>query len=332
MRRFTLSDTQAEAILNMRLRQLHKLEALAVEREHAEVATQQADLQALLADDGRCWAAIAAEIDAVARQFGAGTPLGRRRTTIEPITDAAPALAAFRPPAEPITVVCSARGWVRVLRGGVADPAAVRYKEGDGERFLVAAESSDRLLLTASNGRFYTLACDRLPAGRGFGEPLRLMLDIDDGHEPVALCVHRPGRRLLVASDSGRGFLVDEDATVASTRRGKAVFDLEDGERVTACIAVEADDDMVAIVGSNRKLLVFPLPEVPVLARGKGVILQRYRAGHLADVRVFRRTDGLTWRSGRGVRCETNLDLWLGRRGQGGRSVPRGFPASNRFG
>jgi topoisomerase-4 subunit A len=331
MAHFGISDRQAEAILNMRLRQLRKLSELELRREREDLARRRKELERLLRDDAATWATVDAELDAIATKFGDGGPLAGRRTTIAaPATAAA---AAIEPVAAglPVTVVCSERGWLRVLAGRSDDQGEIRYKEGDHEGFVVDARSDDRLILFCSNGRAYTLPCDRLPSGRGFGEPLRLMIDLAEGYRPVVLLVHTPGRRLLVASNRGRGFAVDEQELFGHTRAGKAILGLDDGDRASHCRAIADGDDLVATVAGNRRLLIFPLAEVPVLARGKGVILQRCAGAELADLKTFRRVEGLSWRTARGLRTEKQLDLWTGRRGQTGRTAPKGFPAGNRF-
>jgi len=331
MRRFDLSDVQADAVLNMRLRQLRKLEEMEIKREHAALTEEQADLEALLADEGRRRKAIAAEIAEVKREFGTDDALGRRRTSIgtPPAAVDVPLEAMIE--REPITVVCSDKGWVRALKGHVTDVSDIRYKEGDRSRFIVPALTTDKLLIFATNGRFYTLGCDRLPGGRGNGEPLRLMIDLPEGAAPVAMLVHAPGRRRLVASDRGRGFIVEENDVVAQTRGGRQVLNLSAGEEGAACSVVADDADMVAVVGSNRKLLVFPLDEVPTMGRGRGVILQRYAKGELSDVATFSKAAGLPWRQGGGMRVETDLERWTGRRAQSGQKAPKGFPLANRF-
>jgi topoisomerase IV subunit A len=332
MTRFSLSEVQADAILNMRLRQLHKLEEIELKREHADVLKRKAELDALLADDELCWLTIADEIAETGRRFGTDTPLGARRTTIETAATASrPAVPLHAGETGPVTVVCSARGWIRAVRGTVEDRSTLRYKEGDEEGFVIEADLADRLLLAATDGRFYTLPCVRLPAGRGFGEPIRLLVDLEDAVDPLTLSVYRAGGRLLVASSAGRGFLVEEDSVLAGTRKGKAVLTLAPGERLARCLPVAAGDDTVAALGDNRRLLVFALDETPVMARGKGVLLQRYRDGGLADVSVFAAADGLAWRAARGLRLEKDLTPWRGRRGHTGKPVPRGFPAATRF-
>jgi len=231
---------------------------------------------------------------------------------------------------EPVTVVCSQRGWIRALRGHLPADTDLKYKEGAGHRVHLHAETTDKLLVFATNGRFYTLGCDKLPGGRGFGEPLNLMVDLGGENDVVAIFVHKPGRRLLVAASDGRGFVVEEDGVLAQTRAGKQVLNVSG--KVEAAVCVPAGGDSVAVIGRNRKLLVFGLDEVPVMTRGRGVILQRYKDGGLSDVRVFRRDEGLPWKYGGGERMETKLDGWLGKRAQAGRLPPQGFPRSNKFG
>ncbi|MCW5698250.1 MAG: DNA topoisomerase IV subunit A [Rhodospirillales bacterium] len=332
MVRFDLTELQAESILNMRLRQLRKLEEIEIRKEHQTLSAERADLQILLGDEGKRWQAIASDIAELKKVFAPNTDLGRRRTGIEgPPTATSIAVEAMIE-REPVTVLCSEKGWIRAMKGHVGDLSKVTYKEGDRGRFVVPAQTTDKLLCLATNGRFYTIGCDRLPGGRGQGEPLRLMIDLPDKHEPVALFVHQPGRRLLVASDRGRGFVVEENEVIAQTRNGKQVLNVSANEEAACCTFIGADDDAVAIIGANRKLLVFGLDEVPVMARGKGVILQRYAKGELSDLVTFNRATGLSWRSGGGMRTETNLDAWIGKRGQSGQKPPRGFPLANRFG
>ena len=326
--RFELSDVQAEAVLNMRLRALRKLEEIAIRRERETLADEQAGLDALLADESLRRRVLVDEIKDIGKRFGGDTPLGRRRTEI----GAAPAGVAIPAEAlverEPITVLCSAKGWIRAVKGH-GNGADAKYKEGDRARFILRAETTDKLVVFGTNGRFYTLACDRLPRGRGFGEPVRLMTDLGNDHDVVAAFVHRPGGRLLVAASDGRGCVVEENEVIAQTRQGRQVLKLGAGAEAAVC--VPAEGDAVAVVGDNRKLLVLALDELPVMGRGRGVILQRYRDGGLADAKVFVRADGLTWRSGERTRTQTDLAAWSGKRSQTGRLPPPGFPKSNRF-
>ncbi len=330
MRAFKLSEVQAEAVLNMRLRSLRRFEEGALEREHAALSAERTDLKGLLKNKSRRWKAIGAEIKGVRARFGGETAEGRRRTEIRasPAPLQVPVEAAVE--REPITIVCSAKGWIRALKGHDHDAATVKYKEGDRGRFWLRAETTDRLGLFATNGRFYTIACDAISRGRGHGEPVRLMIELGNDEDIVEAFVHRAGEKRLVAASDGRGFLVAAEGTPARTRAGRQVLNVK--SPAEACVCVPADGDAVAVVGGNRRLLIFPLDEVPTLARGRGVILQRHRDGGLSDATVFTFADGLSWRALGRTRTETELDRWRGQRGQTGRVAPRGFPRSNRFG
>jgi topoisomerase IV subunit A len=329
--RWELTDVQAEAILNMRLRALRRLEEIEIRKELDRLSTEEAKLTALLASERRQWRAIANEVKATGAEFGGETALGRRRTEI----GAAPAPIEIPVAAlierEPVTVLCSAKGWIRTVKGHNVPAADQKYKEGDAPRFAVNAETTDRLIVFGSNGRFYTIGVDRLPGGRGHGEPLRLMLDLPNEHDIVAMFPYRPGMELLVVADDGRGFVVDGEEAVAQTRAGKQVLTPGEGAVARACLQAETGD-AVAFVGDNRKMLIVKLDEIPLMTRGRGVILQRYKSGGLADCKVFCLADGLSWRQGENrIRTETNLTPWLGSRGAAGRLVPSGFPRSNRF-
>jgi topoisomerase-4 subunit A len=331
MKRFKLSDVQAEAILNMRLRALRKLEEQAIRKEHKELSAERADLVDLLAKEPRRWQKIAEEIGEVKKRFALNTPIGRRRTEIAD----APAIAEVPLEAmverEPVTVICSDKGWIRAMKGHVEDETEIKYKDGDHSRFVLKCETTDKLLVFATNGRFYALAVDKLPGGRGFGEPLRLMIDVPNEHDFVQLMVHRPaGGRLLVASDDGRGFIVEEAEVVAQTRAGKQIMSLAEG--ALSVVAVPVVGDAIATIGENRKLLIFMQDEVPVMARGRGVTLQKYKDGGLVDAVTFALKEGLSWRqSGGRTRTETDLRDWIGKRAQAGRLPPRGFPSNSKF-
>jgi len=332
MARWELSEVQAEAILNMRLRALRRLEEIAIRKELDALSAEEAQLTALLASERRQWRAIAKEVRETGAEFGGDTPLGRRRTGIaaapEPIEIPAEALVER----EPVTVLCSAKGWIRAVRGHNVSAAEQKYKEGDAPRFAINAETTDRLIVFGTNGRFYTIGVDRLPGGRGHGEPLRLMIDLPNEHDIVTMSPYRPGMELLVAASDGRGFVVDGEEAVAQTRAGKQVLTPGEGALARVCVRAE-EGDAVALVGDNRKMLILKLDDIPLMTRGRGVILQRYKSGGLADCKVFRLADGLSWRQGEGrTRTETNLALWRGSRGAAGRLVPSGFPRSNRFG
>ena len=330
MKRLKLTDTQAEAILNMRLRSLRKLEEMQIKTEHKELSDEQKSLRGLMRDEDKRWKAIAEEIGEIAKTFGPKTPLGKRRTEIgEAPSDVVIPLEAMVE-REPATVVCSEKGWIRALKGHLTDLSGIAYKEGDGERFVLQAETTDKLLVFATNGRFYTLGVDKLPGGRGHGEPLRLMVELDNDQDVVGVFVRKPGRKLLVAASDGRGFVVPEDEVLAQTRAGKQVLN------VTAPVAARAvapvEGDTVAAIGENRKLLLFALSQLPEMTRGRGVRLQKYKDGGLSDVKVFALAEGLSWKLGDKVRVETDLKSWIGERAQAGRLPPNGFPKKSKFG
>ena len=313
----------------MRLRALRRLEEVEIGKEHKTLKSEQRELRKLLKTESLRWQRIAEEIRDVRDRFGAEGEGGARRTEIgdvpvDPDISLDPAIER-----EPITVICSEKGWIRAIRGHQEDLAALKFKDGDRGRFVLRAHTTDRLLAFGTNGRFYTIPCDRLPNGRGHGEPVRLMIDLGNDQDIVQLFVHESGRRLVVAAGDGRGFAVPEDSVVAQTRAGKQVLNLSPGVEAQACAPAEGDS--IAVVGGNRKMLVFPFSELPEMTRGRGVILQRYAEGGLSDVAVFDRGEGLTWRSGQRTRREPTLDRWIGKRGQAGRVVPKGFPRSNRF-
>ncbi|MEM7170621.1 MAG: DNA topoisomerase IV subunit A [Pseudomonadota bacterium] len=331
MKRWKLTDVQAEAILNMRLRALRKLEEFTIKQEHKELSAEQADLKDILKNEKRRWKVLADEIRETKKAFGQATELGRRRTELgePPSAVVVPIEAVIE--REPVTILCSAKGWIRAMKGHHEDLSDARYKEGDRARFEVPAQTTDKLLVFATNGRFYTLAVDRLPGGRGFGEPLRLMFDLPNDQDIVSLFVYQGGRRLLVASADGRGFIVPEDEIVAQTKNGKQVLNIGAGNEAAIC--KPADGDMMAVVGENRKLLVFPLSEVPEMTRGRGVILQKFKDGGLSDAKVYKAAEGLSWLAGANRRrVETDLTAWTGKRAQAGRLPPNGFPRSNKFG
>ena len=327
--KWSLSDVQAEAILNMRLRALRRLEEIAIRTEHGELTAEMNALRELVEDPERRRDAVADEIRAARSRFGKKTPGGARRTEIADAPAAIDIPEDVLVEREPITVICSEKGWIRTVRGHARENGELKYRDGDRGRFVIPAQTTDRLLAFGTDGRFYTLDAGRLPGGRGYGEALRLMIDLPDGQDIVALFVHRPGGKLLVASQDGRGFVVAEDGVVAPRRAGKQVLNAGDGE-AAACAPVRGD--MVAVVGENRRLIVFPLSELPEMTRGRGVKLQSYRDGGLSDVTTFARDDGLPWRTGAGVRREKVPPEYLGKRAQAGRVAMRGFPRNNRFG
>jgi topoisomerase-4 subunit A len=332
MAEFALTDVQAEAILNTRLRALRRLEEMELRAERDALVTERAGLAALLADEGLQWDRIADELREVRRAFGKAAPGGARRTEFAGAPQVEEVAFEAMVEREPVTVALSAMGWIRALRGHLGPEAELKFKDGDGPGFLLHAETTDRLLLMASNGRMFTLAAATLPGGRGMGEPVRLLVDLPNEAQPVALLVHRPGGRLLVASSAGDGFLLPEDEALAQTRAGRQVLNLGPGARARVCR--RAGGDHVAVVGDNRKLVAFPLEELPEMGRGKGVRLQKYKDGGLSDAATFALADGLAWKDPAGrTRTVTAAELadWLGARASAGRMAPRGFPQSNRF-
>jgi topoisomerase-4 subunit A len=324
VRRFKLTDEQADAILNLRLRALHKLEQLAIEQEQKALMEEIAAIDQLLADPGRRWAVIDAEMVGLLDEFGAATELGRRRTEIGPPPGDVIVPVHALVEREAATVLCSEKAWIRVAKGHNVAVGEQRWKEGDGPRFAVELYTTDRVLIFASTGRFYTLAVDRLPGGRGTGEPLKLMIDLPNDAELVALMPFRPGVKLLLLSSDGRGFAVPAEEAVAQTRAGKQIMLPSGGAKAVACLPLTADG--VGLLGDNRRLLVLPVGDIPEMARGRGVILQRYKDGGLADARVIALAEGLSWKSGSRMRSERDLRPWQTGRASAGRAAPMGFP------
>jgi topoisomerase-4 subunit A len=334
MRRFKLTDVQAEAILNMRLRSLRKLEEFEIRGEHDALSKEQKSLNALMKSDDRQWEAVADQIREVRKTFGPATPLGKRRTTFgdAPEHDDEEIQTAMVE-REPITIVVSDKGWIRSMKGHDVDKTSLAFKTDDSLKAAIEAQTTDKIIVASTGGRFYTLAADRLPGGRGHGEPVKLMVDMEAADDIVAVFVHDPQRKLLVVSTDGRGFIVPEAEVLANTRKGRNVMTVSAPEEMR--LAVPADGDLVAMLGENRKMLIFPLSQVPEMTRGKGVRLQKYKDGGAADARVFKKSDGLTWfdSSGREFnRPMSELKDWLGERAQAGRLPPSGFPRHGKFG
>ncbi len=326
--RFSLTDVQAEAILNMRLRSLRRLEEMEIRKEHKALSKELKDLRALLSDDRLRWARITEELEDTRKKFGAGS-LGTRRTELGSVPAAVDIDTDAFVEREPITVILSDKGWIRAIKGAVAEPADLKFKEGDKLRLLLPCQTTDRLTLLATNGKAFTLKAADLPRGRGDGQPFRLLAELANEDDIAALFVAAEGTRYLIASNTGRGFIVPAAELLAEKRTGKQVLNLKPKEEAALCVA--AVGDHVAIIGENRRLLVFPLDQVPEMARGAGVILQRYKDGALSDIKIFRLADGLTWKLGDRVRTETDLRPWLAERGTAGRMPPNGFPKLPKF-
>jgi topoisomerase-4 subunit A len=331
MAEFGLTDRQTEAILNMRLRSLRRLEEMEIAKERTALAKEKEELEKLLAEPARQRRKLKKELAAVRDKFA-----DDRRTSVEEAGGTREIDWSAMIEKEPITVILSQRGWIRAMKGHVAleEMKELKWREGDGPFIHFHAQTTDKLALFASNGRSYTLAGDKLPGGRGFGEPVRLQVDLDAEVDIVNLMVVRTETRLLIASSDGRGFVASGEGTIAETRKGKQLVNLKAGAKVALVKRIPDGADSVAVIGENRKMLVFPLPELPELARGQGVTLQRYRDGGLSDAVAFRLADGLSWplggESGR-IRTETDLSPWRAARGAAGRMPPIGFPRSNRF-
>jgi len=333
---FALTDRQAEAILNMRLRSLRKLEEMQLRRERDELIAEREELQKLIDSPARQRTRLKKDLAALRERYGPDTALGRRRTLIEEAGPAREIPLEAMIEREPITVIMSKRGWIRAMKGHVelSNPDALKFKEGDAPQFFFHAHTTDKLLLASTAGRFYTLAADKLPGGRGFGEPVKLMVDIEGEGNIVALFRAADGEKLLVASSDGRGFVTSAAAALAETRKGKQVVNLRPGAQLKVVRPLKAGDDFVAVIGDNRKMVVYPIVELPEMGRGQGVQLQRYRDGGLADATSFRFADGLSWpmggESGR-TRTEADMNPWRTARGAAGRMPPMGFPKENPF-
>jgi len=334
MAEFELTDRQAEAILNMRLRSLRKLEEMELKREQDQLLAEQDELEQLLASPARQRTRLKRDLRDLRKHYGEDTPLGRRRTLI---AEAAPAVE-FSMDAmiekEPVTVILSQKGWIRAARGHVPLDQEFKYKEGDALASILHAQTTDKLLLVADNGRFFTLGCDKLPGARGFGEPVRTMIDLEAEAGLASMLVHRAGGRLLLASTIGKGFVAEMDELLAETRKGRQVVNLKDGAALRVVREIAPNHDHIACVGDNRKLVVFNLEELPIMSRGQGVTLQRYRDGGLSDAITFVLADGLSWQmggSGERTRTETEIRMWKVARGGAGRMPPQGFPKSGRF-
>ncbi len=334
METFALTEVQAEAILNMRLRSLRRLEEVELRAERQALMDERVELEDLMGDEGLQWGRISEELRETRRKFGGDAPGGARRTGLDEapaIDDSLPETMVER---EPVTVVCSSMGWIRMIKGHFGPDHQLKYRDGDEGRFVLHAQTTDRLIVVGSNGRFYTIACSDLPSGRGMGEPIRLMINLENEADTVDILVYQGGRKLLLASSDGYGFVVDEDGVVAQTRLGKQVQTLGKGARTIACRVVEGND--VAAVSDARRLLIFPLETLPEMVRGKGVRIQglkvKGRNYQLSDVITLDREKGLQWRDPAGrTRTERNLAKWIGGRAKQGQAPPRGFPRDNRF-
>ena len=334
MARWSLTDNQAEAILNMRLRNLRKLEEFEIRKEHDDLSGEKAEIEGLLASDDKQWQTVAWEIGEVKKKYAKATEIGRRRTQFADAPDAdIEAIQQSMIEKEPVTIVISQKGWIRALKGHMSDTSALTFKEGDGPKLAFPAQTTDKLLLLTTGGKAYTLGADKLPGGRGHGEPIRIMVDMENDQDILTAFVHDPSRKLLLVSTAGNGFIVAESEMVANTRKGKQIMNVSMSDE--AKLAVPVTGDHVAVVGENRKLLAFPLSQVPEMSRGKGVRLQRYKDGGVVDVKCFAVAEGLSWSDTAGRlfnKVGEELREWLADRATVGRTVPKGFPRSGKFG
>jgi topoisomerase IV subunit A len=329
--KFALTEVQVEAILNMRLRALRKLQEIEIRQEHQDLTAERDELNELLEKPVLQWRRIKTDLKQLGKTYGLETEIGKRRTHISepPSAVVIPIEAVIE--REDVTVICSAKGWIRAIKGHQVSPDELKYKDGDEGRFILTTQTTDKLLVFATNGRFYTLGVDKLPRGRGHGEAVRLMIDLDNTEEILTIHVARQGeaKEYVLASSDGRGFIVSSLDIMAQTRTGKQVMTLAEGARALACL--EKKGDLVAVIGENRKLLVFPIADLPIMTRGRGVTLQKYKQGGLSDIKMLESKEGLTWvRSGKHYR-ETDLLMWRGRRATIGRLAPIGFPRTNKF-
>ena len=332
IKRFKLTENQAEAILNMRLRSLRKLEEFEIRTENDKLTTEQAGLQRLLESESQQWDSISEEIRLTRDKYGKKTTLGKRRTDFAAAPEVDSELEQSLVEREPVTIVCSEKGWIRAMKGHLEDASSLAYKDGDKGQYVFHAETTDKILLLGSSGKFFTLDAGKLPGGRGHGEPVRLMCDLENTDAIVALFVHKPDRKLILASSEGDGFIIAETECVANTRKGKQVLNVKLPAEAHSLSFLPEGADHLAVVGENRKLLIFKLSELPEMSRGKGVRLQKYKDGGLSDIRAFRLKEGLTWTdSSSRLFTITDLAEWIGDRAGAGRIVPKGFPRSNRF-
>lgn len=327
--KFSLTDNQAEAILNMKLRNLRKLEESEIRKEFDDLTAEKGELEALLADEKLRWQAIAGEIKLIREKFGKKTALGHRRTEFAEVPDDIEVPIEALVEKEPITVILSQKGWIRCVKGHTALNEEFKFKDDDALQAAIHAQTTDKIILFDTSGKFFNLNASEIPSGRGFGQPLRLMVDLGIGDNICEMFVFDPKAQYLIASNAGKGFLVDENHILAQTRNGRKIMNLAEGEAAVFCRRIAGD--MVAIIGDNRKLLVFKLEEIPTMARGRGVTLQKYKDGGMSDVQIFKEEEGFVYTRAGGTKTETDLLGWLGHRGQVGKLAPFGFPKSNKF-
>ena len=326
---FKLTENQAEAILNMKLRNLRKLEEAEIKNEYETLAAEKGELESLLSSKAKMWEAVATEIKATKEKFGKKTVLGRRRTEFAEVPDDIEVPVEAFVEKEPITVILSQKGWIRCIKGHSDLNEEFKFKDDDALLKAIHAQTTDKIILFDTSGKFFNISGSEIPSGRGFGQPLRLMVDLGNNDNICDMFVFEPKAQYLIASNTGKGFLVDENHIIAQTRNGRKIMNLGDNETTVFCKKITGD--MAAVIGDNRKLLVFKVEEIPTMARGRGVTLQKYKDGGLSDIQIFNEADGFVYNRAGGTKTETELLSWLGHRGQVGKLAPFGFPKSNKF-
>ncbi|MBP3346742.1 MAG: DNA topoisomerase IV subunit A [Alphaproteobacteria bacterium] len=326
---FKLTENQAEAILNMKLRNLRKLEEAEIKNEYETLAAEKGELESLLSSEAKMWEAVATEIKATKEKFGKKTVLGRRRTEFAEVPDDIEVPVEAFVEKEPITVILSQKGWIRCIKGHSDLNEEFKFKDDDALLKAIHAQTTDKIILFDTSGKFFNISGSEIPSGRGFGQPLRLMVDLGNNDNICDMFVFEPKAQYLIASNTGKGFLVDENHIIAQTRNGRKIMNLGDNETTVFCKKITGD--MAAVIGDNRKLLVFKVEEIPTMARGRGVTLQKYKDGGLSDIQIFNEADGFVYNRAGGTKTETELLSWLGHRGQVGKLAPFGFPKSNKF-
>ena len=329
MARFGLTENQAEAILNMKLRSLRKLEEEEIREEYNDLSAEKEQLEELIGSEAKRWEAIAGEIKQIKEKFGKKTALGRRRTEFAEVSEDVEVPLEAIIEKEPITIILSQKGWIRCLKGYVDLNEDFKFKDDDALQVAIHAQTTDKIIIFDTAGKFYTIAANEIPSGRGFGQPLRLMIDLGISDSVCAMFVFEPGASYVIASNIGRGFVVDENHILAQTKNGRKIMNVAEGEVARFCRKITGD--MIAIIGENRKLLVFKIEEIPTMARGRGVTLQKYKDGGLSDLQIFKESEGFTYTRAGGTKTETDLLTWLGHRAQIGKLAPFGFPKSNKF-
>lgn len=329
MKKFGLTDNQAEAILNMKLRSLRKLEETEIKREYDELSLEKGELETLLADEAKRWAKIAEEIKSIREKFGKKTALGKRRTEFAEVAEDIEVPMEVLVEKEPITIILSQKGWIRCTKGHNPLDEEFKFKDDDALLMAIHAQTTDKIILFDNSGKFFNIMGSEIPSGRGFGQPLRLMVDLGNNDNITDMFVFDPSARYLIASNNGRGFVVDQNHIQAQTRNGRKIMNLAEGESAVFCKKITGD--MVAVIGDNRKLLLFKIEEIPTMARGRGVTLQKYKDGGMSDIQIFNEADGFSYTRAGGTKTETDLITWLGHRAQVGKLAPFGFPKSNKF-